>query len=386
MHNLPEPQKIEAILNHTMEVLQQSKHQMFDIVETAQAEYNRIVVSIAKLKQDIVTTIGEVDNLEKDFRKIRIKLIEVNRDFSKYGEEERRIIYQRADLIRETLAAARERERFLQQRRNDQEQALLNISNLVEKAEKSVGQVGVALDFLRGNLDEINLQLEGIQVRYQLGQKIIKMQEDERKRVAREIHDGPAQTFANVVLKAEICEQLFHACRTEELLGELGELKQSVKDSLQEVRKIIHNLRPMVLDDLGLVPAVKRMIEDAQAQTGIDFQLRIIGKNIRLDSPIEVAVFRIIQEAITNSRKYAVATKIIVKIEFLQDQISAVVEDNGVGFDMEWLNQRLATGEHFGLYGMRERIELLGGQFKLNSSQSSGTRIGIRIPLRLNKE
>ena len=87
----------------------------------------------------------------------------------------------------------------------------------------------------------------------------------------------------------------------------------------------------MVLDDLGLVPAVKRMIEDAQAQTGIDFQLRIIGKNIRLDSPIEVAVFRIIQEAITNSRKYDVATKIIVKIEFLQDQISAVVEDNGVG-------------------------------------------------------
>ncbi len=364
-----------------MEVLQESKHQMFDIVETAQLEYNRIALAIKELTKDIHDTIELVEELERDFRKIRIRLAEVSRDFIQYSEDERRIVYQKADQIRETLAAAREREKYLHERRSEQEQALLRISDLVDKAERSVSQVGIALDFLRGNLDEINTQLEGIQVRYQLGQKIIKMQEDERKRVAREIHDGPAQNLANVVLKAEICEQLFNACRTDELLEELAELKQSVKDSLQEVRKIIHNLRPMVLDDLGLIPAVKRLIEEAQTQTGIAIELMVIGKEVRLDSPIEVAVFRIIQEAITNSRKYAQASRITVKIEFLQEQINAAVEDDGIGFDLDLLNERLATGEHFGLYGMRERIELLGGSFNLYSSKGLGTRIGIRIPL-----
>lgn len=319
--------------------------------------------------------------MERDFRRIRIRLAEVSRDFETYSEDERRRVYQKADQIRETLAAAREREKYLHERRSEQEQALLRISDLVDKAERSVSQVGIALDFLRGNLDEINLQLEGIQVRYQLGQKIIKMQEDERKRVAREIHDGPAQNLANVVLKAEICEQLFRTCRTDELLAELRELKQSVKDSLQEVRKIIHNLRPMVLDDLGLIPAVKRLIEEVQTQTGIDIELIVIGKEVRLDSPIEVAVFRIIQEAINNSRKYAQASRITVKIEFLQEQVNAAVEDDGIGFDMDRLNERLATGEHFGLYGMRERIELLNGSFNLHSSKGLGTRIGIKIPL-----
>ena len=142
------------------------------------------MVSIAKLKQDIVTTIGEVDNLERTFEKSG----SINRgksDFSKYGEEERRIIYQRADLIRELWRRLGNEKDFCNSGETIRISGLINISNLVEKAEKSVGQVGVASDFLRGNLDEINLQLEGIQVRYQLGQKIIKMQEDERKRVAR---------------------------------------------------------------------------------------------------------------------------------------------------------------------------------------------------------
>ena len=113
-------------------------------------------------------------------------------------------------------------------------------------------------------------QLEGIQVRYQLGQSIIKMQEDERKRVAREIHDGPAQDLANIVLKAEICERLFAAERNDELLVELQDLKSAVKRGLNEIRKIIHNLRPMVLDDLGLIPAVKRLVEETQEQSDIE--------------------------------------------------------------------------------------------------------------------
>lgn len=384
--NILEPQKIEEILDYTMVVLQESKNQMYDIVETAQSEYKRVALAIEELKVDIAQTIDSVEKLERDFRKVRIHLVEVNRNIGQYSEAERQNAYEEADRVREELAAAREREKNLHKQRNEQEQALKNVSRLVAKAEKSVSQVGVALDFLNGNMDEINEQLEGIQVRYQLGQKIIKMQEDERKRVAREIHDGPAQNLANVVLKAEICERLFANNRMDELMAELEELKQTINASLQETRQIIHNLRPMVLDDLGLVPAVKLLTEDLQKQAEIEVEMTVIGKARRLDSAVEVAIFRIVQEAINNTYKYARATRITIKLEYLTEQVNAAVEDNGIGFDMGSLNDRLTTGEHFGLYGMRERIELLGGSLTIHSNKGIGTRIGIMIPLKRNGE
>lgn len=386
MHNELDPKRIEEILNHTVDVLNTSKHQMFEIVEAAQAEFNRISLAVAELKHEISTTIEQVEQLEREFRSLRLRLAEASRNFSSSGEQTRRIIYQKADHLREALAAAREREKNLQKQRMQQEQALVHIARLVEKAENSVSQMDVALEFLKGNLEGIYEQLEGIQVRYQLGQRIIKMQEDERKRVAREIHDGPAQDLANIVLKAEICERLFAAERNDELLVELQDLKSAVKRGLNEIRKIIHNLRPMVLDDLGLIPAVKRLVEETQEQSDIEINLTIIGRESRLDSAVEIALFRVIQEAVNNSRKHAHATKINVKMEFLPEQINAVIEDNGIGFNMDSLNKKLASGNHFGLYGMRERIQLLAGKFSIRSSTGAGTRISIMIPLKQNWE
>lgn len=377
-----DPKRIEEILVHAVDVLADSKQQMFEIVEVAQAEFNRIAMDIAELKQEIAATIEDVERLERDFRLIRIRLAEVSRNFNHYGEAAREAVYRQADRLRETLAAAREREKNLQKQRIQQEQALLHISRLVAKAEQSVSQVDIALEFLKGNLEGLNEQLADFHLRYQLGQRIIKMQEDERKRVAREIHDGPAQDLANVVLKAEICERLFDVNRMDELRVELQELKSAVKESLTEIRKIIHNLRPMVLDDLGLVPAVKRLIEEAQEQSGIEIQFSLIGSESRLDSAIEIAVFRVVQEAINNTRKHANASRAQVKLEFLTDRVSAVIEDNGDGFDMGQLNQTLAGGDHFGLYGMRERVELLGGTFRIRSKKGEGTRVSVMIPLK----
>ena len=107
----------------------------------------------------------------------------------------------------------------------------------------------------------------------------------------------------------------------------------------------------------------------------------VIGEETRLDNTIEVAVFRVVQEAITNSLKHARANNLEIKIEFLPDRISAAIEDNGIGFDLDSVNQQLAKGEHFGLYGMRERMDLLGGTLKITSAVGKGTRIGITIPL-----
>ena len=195
--------------------------------------------------------------------------------------------------------------------------------------------------------------------------------------------DGPAQDLANVVLKAKYASACYED-RDDELLLELQDLKSAVVVGLNEIRKIIHNLRPMVLDDLGLIPAVKRLIEEAQKQSDMEFDLLLIGQECRLDSAVEIAVFRVIQEAINNSRKHAKAAHLKIKLEFLPDQINAVIEDDGVGFDMDSLTKRLTSGDHFGLYGMRERTQLLGGKFSIRSAVGAGTRISIMIPLKGN--
>src|SRR5690606_38465125 len=128
------------------------------------------------------------------------------------------------------------------------------------------------------------------------------------------------------------------------------------------------------------------LVEETQEQSDIEINLTIIGRESRLDSAVEIALFRVIQEAVNNSRKHAHATKINVKMEFLPEQINAVIEDNGIGFDMDSLNKKLASGNHFGLYGMRERIQLLTGKFSIRSSTGAGTRISIMIPLKQNGE
>ena len=152
--------------------------------------------------------------------------------------------------IQKQLLKMYEEEEENQQRLKELEAALLQLNETLTKAEKLEGQTELALQLLSGDLQHTNVKLDELQLRQQLSLRIIKAQEEERLRVAREIHDGPAQSMANVVLRAEICEKLM-ALEPEKVKEELHDLKAMVKESLQEVRKIIFNLRPMVLDDLG---------------------------------------------------------------------------------------------------------------------------------------
>jgi len=138
----------------------------------------------------------------------------------------------------------------------------------VEKADNLISQIGISLSYLTGDLENVSLQIEDMKQKRLLGIRIIKAQEEERQRVAREIHDGPAQSMSNIVLKAEICERLVDS-DPEKAKDELRTLKSVVRDTLRDVRKIIYDLRPMSLDDLGLIPTLQRYIETCREESGI---------------------------------------------------------------------------------------------------------------------
>ncbi|HHW48824.1 MAG TPA: sensor histidine kinase [Clostridiaceae bacterium] len=373
--------KLDKIIKKTIEAIHTSKNEIYDIAESARRECKRLEEELQQLKQQVQELVETVEVLEVELAESKRKLMLVNKNFARYSQEELRQAYERADSIRIELAVKREQEQYYIKRRNDLEVRIKEAYKIVEKADNLISHVGIALGYLTGDLQEVSLKLEDIQQKQMLGLRIIKAQEDERQRVAREIHDGPAQSISNVVLKAEICEKLIDL-DLEKVRVELKNLKKIARDSLQDVRRIIYNLRPMSLDDLGLVPTLQRYIMTFQEETGIAVAFKTRGLYDDIRPAVSLTIFRIVQEAISNVKKHANAQNMIVNLEFMEKHLKLHIYDDGKGFEVEDLKLRSNdVNSGFGLINMRERVELLGGDYKINSEPGKGTRINITIPL-----
>ena len=378
--------QLDKIIKRTIRAINESKSEIYEIAEISRRECKRLEDELAELKEQVKQLISEIEVLEVALKESKRRLMLMNKNFAQHTEEELKEAYEKADSLRVELAVKREMEKYLIKRRNELEIRIKDAIKTVQKADKLITQVGVALGYLTGDLQEVSLQLEGLQQKQLLGLKIIKAQEEERQRVARDIHDGPAQMMSNVVLKAEICERLIDS-DPDKARMELQNLKKIMRDSLQDVRKIIYNLRPMSLDDLGLVPTLQRYVLTFQEETGISVSFITKGSQPELKPVISLTVFRIVQEALNNVAKHAKANTVVMQLEFLDENLRLFVYDDGVGFDTARLNERnedVSSG--FGLVSMRERIELLGGDMRISSEPGKGTRLNIIIPFTREEE
>ncbi|MEW6696143.1 MAG: sensor histidine kinase [Bacillota bacterium] len=370
---------LDNIIKETVSVIEKSKEQIYQIAESARMECQRVEEEISQIKSQVSAVIQQVNQLEISERKARVRLMEVSRDFRRFSEEDIKNAYENAQSIQIKLVMLREEEKTLRFKRDHIELSLKRMKDTAEKAEKLVSQVGVAMQFLSHDLSGLSERLGNLHEMQQLGISIIRAQEEERKRVAREIHDGPAQSMANIVMRAEFCLKLLDM-NPSLVGGELISLQHLVRQSLQDVRKIIFDLRPMVLDDLGLVPAVKRYLEDYKAQTGLQVEFVLIGKEQRFDTSLEVASFRIIQEALTNIKKHAKARHVMIKMELIRTRVNVYIKDNGCGFDQDKTKPR-SDGSGYGLMGIKERIQLLKGGIAVYSAPGKGTEISFWLPL-----
>ncbi|GAB1419948.1 sensor histidine kinase [Anaerolineales bacterium] len=215
---------------------------------------------------------------------------------------------------------------------------------------------------------------------------IIQAQEDERKRLARQMHDGPAQSLTNFIIQADICRRLFD--RNPERAGEeLDALKTNASTTFQKVRDFIFDLRPMMLDDLGVVPTVKRYIETMEEKQGMNIKLNIIGEDRRLEPHVEVMIFRSVQDLYAIARDTASPNHIKVFLDVSNDPVQISVEDDGTGFDVTPLftdgdNKIVENDARIQALAMlKSKIETLNGDFSAQSSEESGTIIRIEIPI-----
>jgi two-component system NarL family sensor kinase len=250
----------------------------------------------------------------------------------------------------------------------------------VSGQERGLAPLAAELDRLAAENAQLLERLAGAEGRFRLvARGVLRLQEAERGRVSRELHDGVGQSLTALKLQLAILEAQARE-RGDPGARRLQELVEVADVALQEVRQLSHLLRPQMLDELGLLPTLRWLVRTVRARTGLDVHLDHEGLEERLDPELETLAFRVVQEALNNAAKHAPRARVGVTVTADARRARIVVHDDGPGFDAE---TRLASAEEggFGLRGMRERVQLFGGRFEVQSGPGRGTTLEAVVPL-----
>jgi len=240
----------------------------------------------------------------------------------------------------------------------------------------------------RTETEQLNRELQAAYQQLQLREarradllrQVVSAQEQERQRIARELHDGTGQILTGLGLGLAAAET--NIPQDQDLaVNQVHELRTLNAKALGELRDIISDLRPSVLDDMGLVPAIKSQLTTFEKRTGLPVKMTINGHRQRLAPEIETIIFRITQEALTNVAKHAQASEVQLELNFQPDELCLQVYDNGVGFDPQLVLKDSAPRHAWGLIGMQERVALAGGRCEIQSRPGKGTHIRVTVPL-----
>jgi two-component system, NarL family, sensor histidine kinase DegS len=286
-------------------------------------------------------------------------------------------------LTEEQLNSMQVQEETLQERRDqlirtnvELQQVHTRLSWLIHQVQGACAWVVSNNNDKRGEND--SRQAQGAADEQVMLAQIIMGQEAERARLAREIHDGPAQALANTVMRLQWVEQLYKH-QPDQVGPEIGKLRTAVQESLRDVRRFIFNLRPASLSDVGLVPTLNESVRDYANQYQVDVELNV-PETLNLSQDQELVVFRIVQEALQNIHKHAEATHVRIDIQQRSGGPLVVeIKDDGKGFSPKQVRQIQPSSS--GLVNMRERAATVGGTLQIDSTPGAGTTITLTLPM-----
>lgn len=354
----------------------ESKNDIFIINEESRRQLSELREELRQTDEGISRAIIEGERLQKAAVAAREKLQHVSMYFSDYTKEEVRETYDSAHEVQMEFMLNSTKLRQLEEVRGQIENRIRTYEESIRRSDQLASHVNVVMKYLASELRDVGPALETAKMRKHMSMRVIEAQEEERKRLAREIHDGPAQMMANLVMQLGLVERVFEDKGMDPGLEQLGFTKELARNTLSEVRRIIHDLRPMVLDDFGLIPALSKYIErTASYNEKIHFSFESQGITVRPNPSVEVAVFRLVQEAVTNAVKHSRAKTIEVLVETCKDFIRATVKDDGRGFDPADRSE-----SNFGIQGMYERVALLRGELDINTAAGKGTEVILILP------
>jgi two-component system, NarL family, sensor histidine kinase DegS len=317
-------------------------------------------------------TSAEVEKLAQRELTVSNRLRDLEVNFEKYSKADIKNFYSSAQEVQMRLQMMRGQLEQLQFRQQMLKNRQSQLFELVTAIEPLLGAVGAGAGGAKGG---------GFDDGGDMIANIIQAQEKERLRISLQMHDGPAQSMSNLVLRAEICQRLLDR-DTEQARAELGALKSAINTTLQDTRRFIFDLRPMILDDLGLVPTLRRYAQQFGEKNKLDVNLMVQSMDSRLPTHYEVAIFRFIQEALNNVAKHANATQARVLLDQSGGSIHVSIEDDGSGFHVNEVLSDDSGRRNMGIATLRQQAEtLLRGEFGIESAVGRGTRVAAVVPV-----
>jgi signal transduction histidine kinase len=251
---------------------------------------------------------------------------------------------------------------------------MVGLANLVSLATTTINNVNFYASLARLHEERTTI------LREQLA-RVTAAQEEERQRIARELHDGVGPALASLNIRLRTARKLLD--QDHPAAEEIEELAELAQTNIQDIRRLVYDLRPAILDELGLVPALKEYVARYEKDQKLEVILSLPAGDERLPAPLETALFRVIQEALANAARHARAQRVEIALRWDNNQVSACISDDGQGFDLEEAQTQARQGGHLGLWSMRERMEQLGGQFEVHSASGQGTTIKIKVPIQV---
>ncbi len=330
-------------------------------VEIARQELEQVRRERQEIGMLVEQSQGEVEKLAQRNASIAATLRQIQSNFDTVPREDIRATYEAAADTQQRLFTMRGQLEKLQSDQTNLQRYIEFITSTMNLLEGRTQDEMADADSGRGSVIE----------------QIIEAQEEERRKISRQIHDGPAQSLSNFILQAEIAMRLFDIDQ-DKAREELNNLKAAANSTFSQVRDYIFDLRPMMLDDLGLVPTVRRYAEAYKDKTGLELNVVVTGTERRLEAHREVLMFRTVQALLQNVRDHAQATQVKVLLDLDEAQVKASVEDNGRGFDAEAVLDK--EGAPHGLQTIKDRLGQVGGQFQIESQPGEGTRVSFWVP------
>lgn len=341
-----------------------------DFLKDLGEEFEQVQKELNEINVLIEQSSTEIEKLVQRNTKIANRMRQIETNFETAPREDIRNAYTTYHEAQMRLFMMRGQLEQLQSKQQSLERYTQRIRSFLSFS----GELSSLAPQLSEQISQANESQKGIII------QIIQAQENERQHLARQMHDGPAQSLSNLILQAEVCERLFDKDPSQ-VRSELKSLKNAVNTTFQKTRSFIFDLRPMMLDDLGLVPTLKRYVEDLEAKSEFQTSLNVFGSGTRFEPHTEVIVFRAVQALLDNVRKHAEANQAQVTLDILDDKISVTVEDDGSGFSVDEALQPAEERRVSGLSNAMDQVKMLGGTFDIDSQIGRGTMVRFSLPV-----
>jgi two-component system sensor histidine kinase DegS len=370
-------QQLDRVFAQVIEALEKSRENIFEINQDCENHCLRLETEIQGINKQIQQVIETVDKLQILERQARIRLMEVSRRFDTMTETDIKKAYENAQAMQIKLQEAQQEEQYLQLRRQELENQIRQYRRINKKADSLLHNALLALKLMQGSSDKLSDTIEKVNRKNQLELWIVEMQEAERRKIARELHDGPAQSLASMLIRLDLVMHMLPE-KDHEIRHEIQNIKAIGSESITDVRSIMYDLKPYLMHEQGLHATLKDYFNEYEAKYSFFIDYVTFGQQRQYDLALEVGLLRMVQEAITNVRKHAGVNKALVKLEDNGSHLTLVIKDEGKGFDFGEIRQKR---ESYGIVGMQERVKIFGGELEIFSRPGEGAQIIIKVPL-----